>query len=240
MRKGFIILSILCLTSCSDQEDAVVSQLNSLNQILDTDLKSIKNEISKTVGEYGLSATPNIQRDNIDSVFQVYNDFVMDATSGEIDEIPSKWNTSVNKIFTTEQQLNVVPQSSLNLTRAFYKHELRFKTKKVYEELLKSIIPQDMTFDNIRLLFVPEINELTFGESYIGEVHFGISSSAPEQFIDFYFGEEKLEFANGYAPIEIRPNRRGKFTIEVEARGKPNSKVTQGMKFEGSTSFMVR
>ncbi|MFY0607664.1 MAG: hypothetical protein JXR10_13185 [Cyclobacteriaceae bacterium] len=240
MRNSLFTICILVLFGCSNNS-AVVEQIEETNKLLSEDIEQMGTQIARTVDEYGIDEEPTIMSKAIVSEYSRLDKLIATSTSkSKLNELILNWRIRIDSIFSSDVTLNVNNSLGLELAKTFAKHELRFKTIRVLNELLESIIPPDPKFNQITLVFVPEIQELKLGETYRGKVFFGALLNKPETVVDFYMNNKLLELEDGGALVVFRPNSRGQHTIKVEARGKSNSQITRDLKFENSFSFNVK
>lgn len=219
----------------------MIEQIEGTNKILSKDIENLGTQIARTVDEYGIDQEPSLKTKSIIKKYEEFDQSIAASTSqSQLSELLQSWETRIDSIFMSDVVLSVHRSLRFEFAKSFAKHELRFKTKIVLTELLESIIPPDPKFNQINLVFVPEIQQLKLGETYKGKVFFGALLDKPETVVDFYMNNEQLELEDGGGLIELTPNSRGDFTIQVEARGKPNSQATRDLKFENSFTFTVK
>lgn len=240
-----ILLSVfLLLTSIScSQQNATIDQLHSTMKQMDNQIDKTLNNIRRTSDEYGFNEEPlNGKLKRLTEVFETCDESLSTSTTkGEIFGLLNQWNLKINETFSSELSLEVNQELGIDIMSWFAREQLRIQTIKLYNDVLESIHPPEPKFSKIETIIRPEIKELNLGETYQAQIYLGVSLPKPVSFVDFFYNDEKLEISDdGFAILEVTPSKRGKFTLEVEARGKTKSQITKDMKFVGTSSFYVK
>jgi hypothetical protein len=232
MRKLTVTVLLVTVLGCTEQpSERTKLQLEAIEQMI----SSIKVEIEEFVQETGIESKPIDQAFFIDSLYNAYLKVIDNGKNEEIKDAFTNWTNTVSTVYLTDYELNY-----LNNTNSLsHKLELSITSLKLLMDLKSSLEIEDVVFDQIEVVFIPQISELKLGESYEAEIFMGALMKRTSDLVDYYYDGNKLEKSEtGGGKIIFKPDRTGVHTISVTAQVEgPNN---QPFEFKNEICVLVK
>ncbi len=232
MRRITVIILFLSLLGCTNQpNERTEEQLEAIEQLI----TSIKVEIEEFVNETGTGSKPIDQANFIDSLSRAYSNIIDNGNDEDIKNAFLDWTNTVSTVYSTDYHLNYLN----NGNSLEHKLELSIKSLKLISDIKSNLEYGDLAFDQIEVVLLPQISELTLGESYEAEVFMGALMRKTSDMVDYYYNGNKLEKSEkGGGKILFKPDKPGVHVISVTAQIKgPNN---QPFEFKNEIEVLVK
>ncbi len=232
MRRITVILIGLTLLGCTNQpNERTKEQLETIEQLI----SSIKVEIEEFVNETGARSKPIDQVNFIDSLSSAYLNIIDKGSDEDVKKAFLDWTNTVSTVYSTDYHLNYLN----NGNSLEHKLELSIKSLKLISDIKSNLDYGDLVFDQIEVVFIPQISELTLGETYETEIFMGALMRNTSEMVDYFYNGNKLEKSEkGGGKLLFKPNKLGIHLLSVTAQVEgPNG---QPFEFNNEIKILVK